>query len=56
MQRYLSLKAALLEPATLDLQTALLAATCDWLVALATGSRGKLPEGQVDPPYSDINF
>ena len=51
MQRYLTYKAALLEPATLDLQTALVAATSDWLVSLATGKRGELPEKQVvDPP------
>jgi len=51
MQRYLTYKAALLEPTTLDLQTALVAATSDWLVSLATGKRGELPEKQVvEPP------
>lgn len=47
MQRYLSLKAALLEPSTLDSQTALLAASCSWLVTLVTGHREELPQGQV---------
>merc|ERR1719410_1743215 len=53
MQRYLTYKAALLEPSTLDLQTALVAATSDWLVSLATGKRGELPDKQVvDPPMA----
>ena len=53
MQRYLTYKAALLEPSTLDLQTALVAATSDWLVSLATGKRGELPDRQVvDPPMA----
>jgi len=47
MQRYLTYKAALLEPSTLDMHTALVAASCDWLVALVTGARAELPGGQV---------
>jgi len=38
MTKFLSLKAALLEPATLEKQTSLIASTCAWLVKLATGS------------------
>jgi len=52
MQKYLSLKAALLEPGTLDNQTALLAATADWLVRMATGCKDVLPDAQV--PDSNI--
>ena len=38
MQRYLTYKAALLEPSTIDSQTALMAATGSWLVRLVTGT------------------
>jgi len=44
MQRYLTYKAALLEPSTIDSQTALMAATGSWLVRLVTGKADQLPE------------
>jgi len=45
MQKYLTYKAALLEPSTMDSQTGLMAATASWLVRI-TGGEGDLPEGQ----------
>eukprot|EP00092_Neocalanus_flemingeri_P008087 GFUD01008727.1.p1 GENE.GFUD01008727.1~~GFUD01008727.1.p1 ORF type:complete len:1041 (+),score=441.41 GFUD01008727.1:59-3181(+) len=48
MQKYLSLKAALLEPSTMGQQTSLMASTASWLVSLATCSQEPcLPAGQV---------
>jgi len=47
MQRYLSLKAALLEPSTIGLQTSLMASTASWLVKLVTHGEDTLPSGQV---------
>jgi hypothetical protein len=47
MQKYLSFKAALLEPSTLGHQTILMASTANWLVKLATGSIDNLPTGQI---------
>jgi len=45
MQKYLSLKAALLEPSTMGHQTSLMASTASWLVKLSTGDVDKLPTG-----------
>jgi len=47
MQRYLSLKAALLEPGTIGLQTSLMASTASWLVKLVTHGEDTLPSSQV---------
>jgi len=47
MQKYLSLKAALLEPSTMGHQTSLMASTASWLVRLATTHADKLPHGQL---------
>jgi len=47
MQKYLSLKAALLEPSTMGHQTSLMSSTASWLVKLVTGDIKKLPTGQV---------
>jgi len=47
MQKYLSLKAALLEPTTMGHQTSLMAGSSIWLVKQATGGKGTLPSGHV---------
>ena len=47
MQKYLTYKAALLEPGTMDVQTGLMAATASWLVRLTVGDGESLPEGQL---------
>ena len=47
MQKYLTYKAALLEPTTMDGQTALVAATASWLVRITVGNSETLPEGQL---------
>jgi len=52
MQKYLSLKAALLEPSTMGHQTSLMASTASWLVKLSTGDADKLPTGQMSEEES----
>ena len=47
MQRYLTYKAALIEPSTMDGQTGLMAATGSWLVKLTTGNAAILPKPQL---------
>ena len=49
MQKYLTYKAALLEPTTLDSQTGLVAATASWLVKITVGAEDEdsLPSGQL---------
>ena len=52
MQKYLSYKAALLEPSTMDTQTKLMAATGAWLVRLTTRAPPgdtRLPDTQLPP-------
>jgi len=50
MAKFLSMKAALLEPSTMEKQTSLVAATCSWMVKLATGS---ICPGPIEP-MSDV--
>ena len=47
MQKYLSYKAALLEPSTMNTMTSLMAATGSWLVKLTTGDVNTLPDSQL---------
>ena len=47
MQKYLSYKAALLEPSTMNTMTSLMAATGAWLVKLTTGDVNTLPDSQL---------
>jgi len=53
MQRYLTYKAALLEPSTMDNMTKLMAATGSWLVKMTTGDVTCLPDTQL--PVSDFS-
>ena len=52
MQRYLTYKAALLEPSTMDNMTKLMAATGSWLVKITTNDVSSLPESQL--PIADF--